>query len=203
MFSGNLIFFVGSPGDASNQFNVPFGIALHPTSGLLYIADFNNHRLMSYAPAATNGTKLLGGPGYSNTQLYYPQGIHLDLYSNSLIIANNGAHNVVKYPLGGTSWTLLAGSTNGSPGNTSTTFSNPIDVIVDPMGNMYVIERGNSRVQFFYAGQSVGSTIAGITGVIGSNATTFDLPTSLCLDSQLNLYVSDSGNHRIQRFLRY
>ena len=203
MFIGNLIFFIGSPGNASNQLNTPFGIALHPTSGLLYIADCYNNRLMSYAPGATNGTKLLGGLGFSNTQLNYPQGMHLDLYSNSLIIVNYEAHNVVKYPLGGTSWTLLAGSTSGSPGNTSTTFHNPIDVTVDPMGNMYVAERGNNRVQFFYIGQSVGSTIAGITGVIGSNATTFNFVSSVCLDSQLNLYVADSNNHRIQKFLRY
>jgi len=203
MFIGNLIFFIGSPGNASNQLNTPFGIALHPTSGLLYIADCYNNRLMSYAPGATNGTKLFGGLGFSNTQLNYPQGMHLDLYSNSLIIVNYEAHNVVKYPLGGTSWTLLAGSTSGSPGNTSTTFHNPIDVTVDPMGNMYVAERGNNRVQFFYIGQSVGSTIAGITGVIGSNATTFNFVSSVCLDSQLNLYVADSNNHRIQKFLRY
>ena len=203
MSIGNLIFFIGSPGNASNQLNTPFGIALHPTSDLLYIADCYNNRLMSYAPGATNGTKLLGGLGFSNTQLNYPQGMHLDLYSNSLIIVNYEAHNVVKYPLGGTSWTLLAGSTSGSPGNTSTTFHNPIDVTVDPMGNMYVVERGNNRVQFFYIGQSVGSTIAGITGVIGSNATTFYFASSVCLDSQLNLYVADSNNHRIQKFLRY
>ena len=203
MFIGNLIFFIGSPGNASNQLNTPFGIALHPTSNTLYIADCYNNRLMSYAPGATNGTKLFGGLGFSNTQLNYPQGMHLDLYSNSLIIVNYEAHNVVKYPLGGTSWTLLAGSTSGSPGNTSTTFHNPIDVTVDPMGNMYVAERGNNRVQFFYIGQSVGSTIAGITGVIGSNATTFNFVSSVCLDSQLNLYVADSNNHRIQKFLRY
>jgi len=181
----------------------PYGIALHPTLGTLYIADCDNSRLMSYASGAMNGTRLLGGSGLSNTQLLAPVGIHLDFYSNSLIIANYGAHNVVQYPLGGTSWTLLAGNISGFAGNTSTSFNYPLDVVVDPMGNMYVAERDNSRIQFFNGGQSIGSTIAGITGVTGSNATTFNLLSSLCLDSQLNLYVSDSGNHRIQKFLRY
>jgi len=195
--------FLGSNGSAYNELSRPYGIALHPTLGTLYIADFDNGRLMSYASGATNGTRLLGESGLSNTQLLAPVGIHLDLYSNSLIIANHGAHNIVQYPLGATTWTLLAGNISGFAGNTSTSFNNPIDVVLDPMGNMYVAERWNSRIQFFYAGQSIGSTIAGITEITGSNATTFNVLSSLCLDSQLNLYVSDSGNHRIQKFLRY
>ena len=142
---------------------------------------------MLYAPGATNGTKLLGDAGLSNTQLYYPAGMHLDLYSNSLIIANPGISNIVRYQIGGTSWTLLAGNMSGFPANTSTTFSDPRDALLDPMGNIYVVDRLNYRIQFFYAGKLVGSTIAGITGVIGTNATTFNLPSSLYLDSQLNL----------------
>ena len=68
------------------------------------------------------------------------------------------------------------------------------------MGNVYVADTGNHRVQFYFAGQSNGTTIAG-TGISGTNATSLNSPWSLALDSQLNLYVADTNNHRIQKFL--
>ncbi len=71
------------------------------------------------------------------------------------------------------------------------------------MGNMYVADRNNQRIQFFYNGQLDGTIIAGITGVSGSNSNTLFAPWSLRLDSQLNLYMTDSNNHRIQKFMRY
>jgi hypothetical protein len=71
------------------------------------------------------------------------------------------------------------------------------------MGNMYVADGFNYRIQFYYAGQSNGTTIAGITGVTGNNTTTLSTPLSVALDSQLNLYVVDTYNHRVQKFLRY
>lgn len=40
-----------------------------------------------------------------------------------------------------------------------------------------------------------------MTGVNDSTATTLSWPRSVRLDSQLNLYVADSNNHRIQKIL--
>jgi len=71
------------------------------------------------------------------------------------------------------------------------------------MGNMYVADRLNHRIQFFLSGQSVGRTIAGITGVNDTNATALNEPRWVALDKQLNLYVSDISNHRVQMFKRY
>jgi len=71
------------------------------------------------------------------------------------------------------------------------------------MGNIYVVDRDNRRLQFFSIGQSNGMTIAGITGILGANASLLNNPTSVVLDTQLNLYVSDGENHRIQKFMRF
>ena len=46
-------------------------------------------------------------------------------------------------------------------------------------------------------------TIAGITGILGANASLLNSPISVVLDTQLNLYVSDGENHRIQKFMRF
>jgi hypothetical protein len=77
------------------------------------------------------------------------------------------------------------------------------DLTLDPMGNLYVADRDNYRIQFFFAGQSNGITIAGMTEISGNSSTLLNSPKSIALDNQLNLYVSDSNNHRIQMFQRY
>ena len=196
---------LGSPGNASDQLYTPYGIALHPILGELYIAEYSNHRIVSYPSGIKNGTLLLGGrgSGCNNTQLRNPVGVYYDSYSNSLVIANFGCHNIVRYLFGATNWTLVAGNSSGTAGWDSASFSSPVDMTFDPMGNMYVVDRNNQRIQFFSPGETSGRTIVGITGVTGANAATFDNPWAVRLDSQLNLYVADANNYRIQKFLRY
>ena len=197
--------FIGTAGNASNQLRTPYRITLHPTTNTFYISDYGNHRIMSYTFNINNGTLILGdnGSGCNNTQLNNPIGLNFDLFSNSLIIANHVCNNIVRYVMNSTNWTIITGSINSLSGSISTQFNRPTDVIFDPMGNMYVADRNNHRIQFFQKDQFNGSTIAGITGRNGNNATTFDRPWSVRLDSQLNLYVADLSNHRIQKFLRY
>ena len=213
MTSGKMLFaifysnicLIDLPGNAYDQLTNSYGIVLHPTSGALYISDYYNHRLMFYASGTRNGTLLLGGngAGINNTQLSFHAGLYLDSFSNTLIIANSGAHSIIRYVFGATTWTLVAGNQNGIWGNTSITFTFPLDMTFDPMGNMYVVDRGNHRIQFFSNGGINGITVAGICGVSGSNATTLLYPSAMSFDNQLNLYVADTENHRIQKFLRY
>jgi len=174
-------------------------------NGTLYVSDYANHRIMSFVIGTNNGTIVIGGTGsgVSDTQLCNPVGLQFDVISNSLIIANYLAHNVVRYVLDATHWTLPAGNINGFQGLTSTYFNRPIETILDPMGNMYVADRNNHRIQLFYIDQFNGSTIVGTTSVSGTNASLLHTPWSVKLDNQLNLYVVDTANHRVQKFLRY
>ena len=132
-----------------------------------------------------------------------PIGIYFDSFTNSLFIANYGAHNIVRWSLSTNTQTVVAGNSNGLNGNTSTLLNGPIAVTIDPMGNMYVADINNHRIQLFLVGQSNGITIAGITGVLGSNPSLLSYPRWLTLDNQLNLYVSDTANQRVQKFSRF
>lgn len=80
--------------------------------------------------------------------------------------------------------------------------SNPTAVALDSYGNVYIADSANHRGQFFLASQTVGQTVAGVTGIAGNNATLLNLPFSVVLDIQENLYVVDRGNHRVQKFMR-
>lgn len=192
-------------GGAYNRLSVPYGLALHPISGVLYICDYWNNRIMSYPLGARNGTLILGGQGQgiNRTQLYTPIGLYFDEYSNSLVIANFRANNIVRYVFNASHWTLVAGNINGTAGSNLTSLESATDMTFDPMGNMYVADRNNHRIQFFSGDGTNGTTIVGVTRTPGNNATRFNLPWAVRLDSQLNLYVADTNNHRIQKFLRY
>jgi len=142
---------LGSAGNSSNELYNPYGIALHPTLNTLYIADYSNHRIMSYILGNNSGTLVFGfnGEGNNNTQLYWPRGLHFDILTNSLVITNHGGHKIVRYVLGLSFWILLAGNISGASGTTPARFSNPMEATFDPMDNLYVADTGNHRIQFF------------------------------------------------------
>ena len=192
-------------GSGNDQFSLPYSIARDKQSGTLYVSDNGNDRVMRYVKGNNTGVLVAGGNGRGNdtNQLNYPMGIYFESLSSSLIIANTYAHNIVRWRIGENNWTLIAGNLNASRGNSPSSFSDPFDLTVDPMGNLYVADRSNRRVQSFSAGETEGRTIAGITGVQGSNSNLLNGPCGIIFDSQLNLYVADTVGNRVQKFLRY
>ena len=69
---------------------------------------------------------------------------------------------------------------------------------VDPEGYRYVCEFGNSRVQVFDAQDQSFEILGGA----GPEPGQMNNPWAIALDSHGNLYVADSANHRVQKFIR-
>ena len=92
----------GISGIELNQLNSPFGLTRNPRTGVLYIADRDNHRIVSYTMNESSGVVVAGGngPGIGKRQLHSPIALHFDGSSNSLLIVNNGVHNIVRWVLG-------------------------------------------------------------------------------------------------------
>ncbi|CAF3912856.1 unnamed protein product [Rotaria magnacalcarata] len=195
----------GSCGNLTNQLCYPYNVIRDSSTGNIYVADTVNQRVVRYLPGASSGTVVAGGngQGFNNYQLNYPIGLYYDSSTNSLVIANAGANNIVRWVIGASNWTLLAGSQNGTIGATSTLLYYPVCATFDLYGNMYVADTYNHRIQFFASGSQTGTTIAGVAGTQGSNSTLLKFPYTLILDNNLNMYVADSANQRIQNFLRY
>ena len=190
--------FIGSSGNSSNRLMYPYGIACLSMLKTFYVSDTYNHRIMYFVVGNENGTIIAGGNGngLNSNQLATPLDLQFDAPSNSILIANCGGNNVIRWTLGASNWTLIADNSTGMDGCSR-------GVRTDPMGNIYIADTKNVRIQFYPVGGTNGTTIAGSKSVVGTNASLFSFPISVVLDSQLNLYVSDYQNERIQKFMRY
>jgi hypothetical protein len=86
--------------------------------------------------------------------------------------------------------TFVAESSFGS-------FEQATRITVGPQGWIYVIDARRNAVLVFKSVREEPSILGGF----GWSASAFDTPTGIAADG-LNVYVSDFGNHRIQRFDR-
>ena len=100
----------------------------------------------------------------------------------------------------------VAGQTSVEDGiaATESTIFHPSSVVTDTAGNVYVADTLHHRIRMIDPSGLV-STVAG-TGDWGfsgdgglATAARLSHPYGLALDSEGNLYVSDSGNHRVRR----
>lgn len=171
------------------------------SSSFIYGSDTSNNALWK------NNTVPLGynGAGGGTNQLNGNQGIALDTTINPgyIYLANANQHTIVQWALAWQTGHVVAG-TNGVSGNSNTRLASPVGVRIDPLGNLFVVDNNNHRIQLYCRYPTVSFTavtIAG-TGTFGSSATQLNFPTGAALDKDLNLYVADTSNHRIQRFRR-
>ena len=144
--------FIGLSGNTNDTLSVATGIAYDSQTNNLYIADTGNHRVMQYQHGASVGNVVAGGNGYGfgASQLSSPYGLYFDIFSNSLVICNYNMPRVVWWRIGDYNGTIVAGSFTGVVGNDSTCLNGPVGMNLDPMGNIYVADAGNHRIQFFF-----------------------------------------------------
>ena len=77
--------------------------------------------------------------------------------------------------------------------------ASPLGIALDAIGNIYVADFDNNRVQKWAPGASFGITVAGGNGM-GSAANQLNSPNGLAIDALGNIYVADQANHRIQKW---
>jgi DNA-binding beta-propeller fold protein YncE len=77
-------------------------------------------------------------------------------------------------------------------------FRHPSGVAVDRVGNVYVADTGNDRIEEFSA---TGKLLA-IQGRTGSRPGQFRHPTGIAVDAAGDVYVADTDNNRVQKIVR-
>lgn len=189
-------------------FNAPRGITY--SSGVLYVADSNNHAIRAISLSTCSVTTVAGSTngGYADgtgtsAKFLVPQGLAID-GSGNVIVADSGNNLVRKVTPSGVVTTLAGNGTAGNVDGSSAEFNKPRDVAVGADGSIYVADTANNDIRKI-AGGSVttvaGNGAAGFHDGLGTGAQ-FNAPTALTIIGT-TLYVTDTGNSRIRAITNY
>ena len=197
------------------SFFFPSGIAID-TSGNIIVADQQNHRIRKVTPngvvttiAGSGAASFINGTGSSAT-FNVPYGVAVD-NSGNIFVADNYNHSIRKITADGVV-TTLAGGGSTTPGigggaflngtGTSASFSGPSGVIVDTNGNLFVADTVNNRIRKIVISTGIVTTLAGSGSSAFADGTgtsaSFWWPHAFALDTNGNLFVTDTLNNRIR-----
>jgi gliding motility-associated-like protein len=158
--------------------------------GNLYVSSQFASCVLKYAPGSTTGTVVAGVTGVYDAgpaHLGSPTGIFVD-DAGFLYVCDTDYGMIKKFTPGSTTGIIVAQY-----------LVNPIDIYVDCAGNMYIVDIGSWMVVKWPPGATYGTYILG-TGRPGPTPYELDSPVGIFMDGNYNIYVSDYGNARIQKF---
>ncbi|CAF3888942.1 unnamed protein product, partial [Adineta steineri] len=134
----------GTAGSTATMLNAPVGIFVDAQINL-YVADSLNNRVQVFAVGQFTGTTVAGASAPGTITLNNPYGITLDGNGYLFIVDTFNSRIIGAGPYG---FRCLFGCTT-IPGSTSSQLYYPATLRFDSYGNLYVVDRGNSRVQKF------------------------------------------------------
>jgi sugar lactone lactonase YvrE len=210
----------------STRINSPQGVSVD-ASGNIYIADTGNNRIRKVTAATGIISTVAGISGvYSglylplgdggqakDAQINGPRGVSVDAYGN-IYIADTGNHRIrlVKAATGIIS--TVAGISGvyigpylplGDGGQaTAAQLNSPQGVSVDASGNIYIADTGNHRIRLVTAATGIISTVAGngtagyLSDGVAATSTSINSPQGVSVDASGNIYIADTGNHRLR-----
>lgn len=181
--------------------------------GNILIAEALNNTIRKISPSGNVSTLA----GTANTQggfadsvgaaarFDFPRGLTSDSAGN-LYVADTSNNAIRKVTQNGavSTWVGHAASRGASDGvGAAATFSSPSGIVVDSAESYYVADTGNQTIRKITA-SGVVTTIAGTVGQSGyedgmGSVVKFASPGGLTIDSAGNLFVLDTGNHRIRK----
>jgi hypothetical protein len=194
------------------RFSGPRGVVLNST-GKGYIADTGNHviRLVDAANGEVSTLAGTGSPGSSDgtgtgAAFSSPEGLALDS-SGNLYVADSGNATIRRITPAGVVTTFAGsagqvGAANGT--GAAARFNQPCALCLDPMGNLYVVDRGNHTIRKITP-SGVVTTLAGKADTAGhkdgsGTSVLFNSPRGIAYDPLLKaLFVADTNNCVIRR----
>ncbi|SLM48655.1 putative NHL repeat protein [Nitrospira japonica] len=203
--TGNFIILWGNFGSANSNFHNPTGIACDG-KGDVWAVDTNNHRVQKFDGKLGGYIMKFGSRGNGEGQFNSPWGIAVDRVRGYVYVVDSANFRVQKFDMAGEfvmSW--------GSFGNGDGQFYFPRGVAVDQSdGSVYVVDMGNHRVQKFDTSTNVlpqlltkwgGSSEPGhASSQLAQEAGQLRSPWGVAVDGAGDVYVTDTGNHRVEKF---
>jgi tripartite motif-containing protein 71 len=203
--AGNFIILWGNFGSANANFHNPTGIACDG-KGDVWVVDTNNHRVQKFDGKLGGYLMKFGSRGNGEGQFNSPWGIAVDRVRGYVYVVDSANFRVQKFDMNGEfimSW--------GSFGSGDGQFYFPRGVAVDQTdGFVYVVDMGNHRIQKFDTSTNVlpqllakwgGSAEPGhASSQLAQEAGQLRSPWGITVDGAGDVYVTDTGNHRVEKF---
>ncbi|CAF3633117.1 unnamed protein product [Rotaria sordida] len=183
----------GGVGTDATQLSGPEGVAVDP-NGNIYVADTVNNRVQLWPLGATQGTTITG------LGLNSPTGIAYDANLNRLFVADTGNNQVIQYTLSNPVVSAVVAGTNAAvPPNP---LNAPTGIFYDaPSDSLIIANRdANNIIQWFLATNTFLVLAGDPAGTAGTALNRLSAPRGVTLDSNRNIIVADTGNHRIILF---
>ena len=93
----------------------------------------------------------------------------------------------------------VAGDRGGVAGTSLNKLDRPFGFALDASNTLYIADQQNHRIQKWLRGASSGSTIAGqASGTSGTSLSDLYQPSAVILDTNGDMYISDTSNNRVQ-----
>jgi|GEM_PF-2377595 len=181
-------------GKGLGEFYLPYGVAVD-SAGNVYVADTVNNRVQKRA-ADTGQWSAWGSGDLLSKELgdfSAPLSVAVDGQDN-LYVADTSNNRIQKLDVVTGQWSAW-GDYGKDPGK----FFSPRSVAVDAAGNVYVADGMNHRVQKLDLAANTWSVWGKSGCAAGGMSGEFSDPHGIAVDQNGNLYVSDTGNSRIQK----
>lgn len=188
------------------MFDSPSGIDIDK-DGNLFVADIFNYRIRKITPDGLVST--FAGSGHRSIDdigvkvgFDAAEGIHIAADGN-MYVADGGSNRIRKITPTGTVSTFAGSDIGNSDGiRLVAKYALPKGLCMDPSGNIYVVDRLNYKIRKITP-EGVTSTLAGSSdgGYADGKgpAALFSFPEGICIDTNGNLYVTDSGNYKFEK----
>ncbi|CAF1084861.1 unnamed protein product [Adineta steineri] len=182
----------GNVGDKKlNQLYFPQGIYID-NDDLIYIADYENHRIVEWKSNMNISRTIAGGNGQGNRidQINSPTDVIVDKSNDCLLICDAGNRRVVR-------WSRRINIHQE-------TIINDIDCIgltMDNKGDIYVSDCLKNEVRRWKQGDIDGTIVAGGNGK-GDKLNQLSCPTYIFVDENYAVYVSDCNNNRVMKWIK-
>lgn len=185
----------GSAGSGDGQFSSPSYIHIDASDNI-YVTDTGNSRVQVFNSAGTFLRKF-GTSGSSNGNLSTPYGVSKNPVTGHVYVVNSANNRMeVFYEFNATTAKYVSRWGESGSSSTARQFSSPQGVATDAAGHMWVSDTGNNRL----ARISSRGRLNTYYGSSGSGDGQFSSPKGMDIYGN-ELYVVDSGNNRIHKFL--
>ncbi|NOX64574.1 MAG: 6-bladed beta-propeller [Chlorobi bacterium] len=173
----------------SQKLEKPTGIVYDKISGLIYISETANHRVVVFDDKG-NFLRTIGERGEEEGNFNFPTFLTLDKNENLLVVDAMNFRIQVFNKDGNYLRSF------GEAGDATGYFNRPKGIAVDSYNHIYLVDALFHTVQIF---DSEGNFLYNFGGM-GQLNSRFWLPTGIMIDKDNNIYIADSYNSRIQVF---